>query len=298
VADSLVDAELAGRPSHGLRLLPGYLADLEEGRLDPDAHPVVEREGAHVVARGGTVPGAHLVSTALREAAEAARQYGCCTVVMPDVRHCGRLGGYAARAAEEGCVALLTVGSLGTSDAFVSPYGAAGRWLDTNPVAFAFPAEDRPIVVDLATSATTYNAVTALKETGGALPEGVACDAAGEPTTDPRAVLDGGWALPAAGQKGFALGLVPPLLAALAGTAATTPEGGLAGGFALLLAVGERTDLAGYRGTVSASLERMARGAGRRGAVRLPGRRGGAADGIRVPARLLAELRGVGCDAA
>ncbi|MFI6820240.1 Ldh family oxidoreductase [Micromonospora sp. NPDC050187] len=293
VADALVDAEMAAHPSHGLRLLPGYLDDLAEGRLDAAAVPELRRDGSHVVARGSRVLGPHLVRTALAVAGRAAREYGCATAVLPDVAHCGRLGGYVDRLARNGQIAMLTVGSLGSPEAFVSPFGGRHRWLDTNPVAFGFPAQGPPVVVDLATSATTYNAVVAAREAGRPLPAGVACAADGTGTTDPAAVLDGGWVRPAADAKGYALGLVAPLLAALA---AGPDADRLSGGFALVVDVANRTDLDGYRRAVEASLRRLTADADPAGAVRVPGRADPAPTTVAVTASLVAELRRRGCE--
>jgi LDH2 family malate/lactate/ureidoglycolate dehydrogenase len=283
VADSLVGAEVAGKPSHGLRLLPGYLADYDEGRLDPRAGPHVEQHSAHVVVRGARVAGSHLASAALMLAAEQARRGGWGAAAMPDLAHCGRLGGYVAAVAARGQIAMMTVGSLGTPDGFVGPPGGTGRRLDTNPVAFAFPAAAGPVVIDLATSAVTYNQVVARHEAGGELEPDVACDAAGRPTREPAKVLDGGWALPFGGAKGFALGLLAPLFAALVPGGARP---GLSGGYAIVLDVASQTDVDGYRADVQQALDHLVREAGQ---VRVPGQ--SRRERIRISAPLLATIR-------
>jgi len=48
---------------------------------------------------------------------------------------------------------------------------------------------------------------------GKRLPDGVALDAEGNPTTDPRAMLDGGSALPFAGYKGSSIAFMIEVLA-------------------------------------------------------------------------------------
>ena len=48
---------------------------------------------------------------------------------------------------------------------------------------------------------------------GHELPPGVGLDAAGEPTTDPQAILDGGTMLPFGGYKGSAIAMMIELLA-------------------------------------------------------------------------------------
>src|SRR5918998_1065442 len=46
VANSLVDANLAGHDSHGVIRIPSYVQQAREGRLVPDATPVVVQETA------------------------------------------------------------------------------------------------------------------------------------------------------------------------------------------------------------------------------------------------------------
>lgn len=268
VADSLVGAEIAGKPTHGLHLLPGYLADLDAGKLDCSAVVSVDEYGSHAVAHGSGVPGAHVAATALSVASRIARRTGCATVAMPDIAHCGRLGGYVEAIAAGDQIAIMTVGSLNSDNGFVSPFGGRGRRLDTNPIAFAFPAARGPVVIDLATSAVTYNHVRLCAANNIPLEVGTACDASGRPTTVASEVLDGGWALPLAGAKGFALALIAPLLAALA---EDSGSGMLTGAYAVVLDVATQTDPAGYRARVQSSLDLLSRFEQRSGAVRVPG---------------------------
>lgn len=268
VADSLVGAEIAGKPTHGLHLLPRYLADLDAGKLDRSAVVSVDEHGFHAVVHGSRVPGAHVASTALSLASRVARRTGFATVAMPDIAHCGRLGGYVEAIAAGDQIAMMTVGSLNSDDGFVSPFGGRGRRLDTNPIAFAFPAVRGPVVIDLATSAVTYNHVRLCAANNVPLDAGTACDASGRPTTVASEVLDGGWALPLAGAQGFALALIAPLLAALA---EGSESGTLTGAYAVVLDVATQTDPAEYRARVQSSLDRLTKFEQHSGAVRIPG---------------------------
>jgi len=97
----------------------------------------------------------------------------------------------------------------------VVPHGARKPLFGTNPIAFAAPcAEHDPIVFDMATSAMAHGDVQIAARAGQQLPEGMGVDANGEPTTEPKAILEGGALLPFGGHKGSALSMMVELLAA------------------------------------------------------------------------------------
>jgi delta1-piperideine-2-carboxylate reductase len=113
--------------------------------------------------------------------------------------------------AEQGLVALSVVNSM----TCVVPHGAQRPLFGTNPIAFAAPrAGGEPIVFDLATSAIANGDVQIAARAGRTLPAGMGVDRAGQPTQNPKAILDGGALLPFGGYKGSALSMMVELLAA------------------------------------------------------------------------------------
>ncbi|MNZ43212.1 (2R)-3-sulfolactate dehydrogenase (NADP(+)) [compost metagenome] len=66
----------------------------------------------------------------------------------------------------------------------------------------------------MATSAMAHGDVQIAARAGQQLPQGMGVDANGEPTTDPKAILEGGALLPFGGHKGSALSMMVELLAA------------------------------------------------------------------------------------
>jgi (2R)-3-sulfolactate dehydrogenase (NADP+) len=92
--------------------------------------------------------------------------------------------------------------------------------LGTNPVAAAFPRREAPpLLVDLALSEVARGKIMVAAKQGKPIPEGWALDARGNPTTDPKAALDGAM-LAIGGAKGAALALVVELLCVALGGAA------------------------------------------------------------------------------
>src|SRR5215213_5691631 len=83
VAAVLVEGDLLGHTTHGLALLPGYLADLERGGMAKAGEPrVIADVPAAITWDGNKLPGPWLVRRALDLAAERAETTGTCTVVI------------------------------------------------------------------------------------------------------------------------------------------------------------------------------------------------------------------------
>jgi LDH2 family malate/lactate/ureidoglycolate dehydrogenase len=102
------------------------------------------------------------------------------------------------------------------SGAAVAPLGGIKPALGINPIAFAVPTEDGPLILDMGTSAFMATELQLRVRRNEALPEGVAIDRDGRPTTDPAAARAGA-ILPFAGHKGFGLGLIVQALGVLGG---------------------------------------------------------------------------------
>ena len=213
VADHLVDANLCG---HEFSSLPRVLAIVEELRKKPPPGEIrlVREDRCSAVIDGGDNV-AYVVSiAAIDKAIELARKNGVAVVAANNTWFSGRCAFYVERAARQGFVAMHTTNTT----ARVAPYGGIDRLLGTNPFAIAFPGEDDPLVIDIGTSATTWGDVALARAKGEALPEGVAVDPRGRPTTDPAAALEGAF-LSWGGQRGSGLSLAVQLLGILAGSA-------------------------------------------------------------------------------
>ena len=218
VADHLVDSNLCG---HEFSSLPRVLAIAEELSRKPPAGEirVVRETPCSAVIDGGDNV-AYVVSlVAIDKGIEICRRNGVAVVAANNTWFSGRLAYYVERAAREGFVALHTTNTT----ARVAPHGAIDRLLGTNPFAIAFPSEDDPLIIDVATCATTWGDVVLARAKGEPLPEGVAVDPDGRPTVDPAAALEGAF-LAWGGHRGSGLSLAVQLLGMLAGSAAVIDD--------------------------------------------------------------------------
>ena len=143
-------------------------------------------------------------------ALEAARNNGICSYSIEHSQTCTSLGYFTEQFAQAG---MLTIGATNAS-AVVAPPGGTTPVLGTNPVAMAVPDGHGGIAFqfDFSTSAIAMGKITMAAAAGESIPLGWAVDANGDPTTDPKAALQGSM-LSAGGYKGYGFGLMAELLA-------------------------------------------------------------------------------------
>ncbi|PWE54908.1 dehydrogenase [Metarhizobium album] len=214
-ADLLVEAELRGLPSHGLQRLPLLLSRLEKGLADGRTQGAATwSRQAFLSVDGERGLGPVVLMGAMRRLKQRLPQAGLAVAAIRNANHIGMLAYYAEAAARDGLIAIV----MSTSEALVHPFGGTQAMLGTNPLAIGIPSDDRPFVLDLATSVVSMGKIRnhALRDLP--IPPGWAVDAEGRPTLDPVAAQDGAIA-PFGDAKGYGLGLAIELLvAALAGS--------------------------------------------------------------------------------
>jgi uncharacterized oxidoreductase len=219
VAEALVDADLCGHRSHGVRQLPYYAGQVERGEIDVAAEIETVLDAQALAVLDGHRGFGHVIAADVVErAAERAQQHGIAAVAVRNANHIGRLGEYTEMLAGRGQVAILLVTAQG-ADQQIAPFGGVGRRLTNNPLSLAVPGRDYPIVLDMALSEAAESRVLHAADLGVEVPAGWVLDAEGQPTTDPRDYLDGGSLLPvgaaAGSHKGYSLIVLLELIVGL-----------------------------------------------------------------------------------
>ncbi|RQR30127.1 Ldh family oxidoreductase [Burkholderia sp. Bp9142] len=211
LAEAVISAELAGSKAVGFAHLPDYLDGFAKGRIAASAEPEVSfpaLAAVRVDARGGIAQLAY--DRVFDELVDRAKTYGVVTLAVSNSFTVGELGYYTRRLAESGLVALGTCNATAQMTTLESGKAVFG----TNPVSFAAPvANERPFVIDQASSATAFVNVRKAAETGEAIPDGWAVDGQGLPTTDARAAISG-LLLPFGGARGANIAMMMEILAA------------------------------------------------------------------------------------
>lgn len=188
-AAALVLAEAQGLGSHGLSRVPQYVAHLRNGRVAGDAVAAVRQ------AKGGAVlvdahdglafPGCDL---AVREAVRRAKEFGVAFAGVTNSHHCGVLVDHLRPVAAAGMVGL----GFANSPAAMPAAGGKHPIFGTNPVAAVFPRRGaEPLLIDLSLSEVARGKLMVAAKEGRSIPLGWALDRQGEPTTDPKAGMEG-----------------------------------------------------------------------------------------------------------
>ena len=211
----LVDAASCGYTFAGL---PRILEIAEDKRLAQPRHPlkVMHETPVSALIDGGNNSGYYAVYKGTQKVIEKAKQSGIGLVGVYDSALSGRNAYYMELIAREGLVAL----QFSSAWPVVAPEGGKLPMLGTNPMSAAFPTDKDPMVIDLGTASIMRGELALRNRVGEPLPEGVAIDAAGQPTLDPAAALSG--AILAFGgpdrHKGYALSLMVQTLGVVAGS--------------------------------------------------------------------------------
>lgn len=211
VANALIRAEAEGLKGHGLSRIPTYLTMLTSGKIDGAAVPTARRVRAATLAvdaaNGFAYPA---VDLALAELPAIVAETGIAAATIARSNHAGALGAHVEALADRGLIALF----FANTPEAIAPAGGTRAVYGTNPIAFACPLPGRPaIVVDLALSTVARGNIVAANQKGEAIPEGWALDAEGQPTTDAAKALKGTM-VALGGPKGTALALMVEVLAA------------------------------------------------------------------------------------
>lgn len=312
IADHLVAANLSGHDSHGVGMIPAYIANALSGDLRLNQRLSVALDtGPLLICDAGQGAGQAMAHDAVALGVERAERHGSCIVALRDSHHIGRIGHWAEQCTAAGLVSLHFVNVV--SEPAVAPFGGTRARLGTNPFAAGIPRRDGgPIIVDFATSRWAVGKVRVAFNKGEPVPPGTLFDGQGRPTTDPAALFaDPPGALLTFGEhKGWGLSLACELIAG-ALTGAKTQSGPRSSRAILnsMLSVIVSPERLGTAGPFADSLEAVARWVQSeltegRPAVLLPGdperasRARRLRDGIPIDATTWEQIRAAAADVA
>ncbi len=247
LTDHVLDAALCGYEYSGLPKLLNVV-DAADFKLPRRPISVVRESGPTAVLDGGNNTGMVVGYRASKAVVERAQAHGLAIVSLANTWMTGRSAYYCEMIARAGFVVIHTVASPPS----VAPFGGAKRALGTNPIAFGFPTEGDPLVIDMGTAAFMATDLQYRERTGATLPEGVALGPNGAPTTDARLARQGTllpFGGPEGGYKGFGLALAMDALGAL--TVGLRPEDSISGYLFIAFRPDLFTDPAAYRAEVS-----------------------------------------------
>jgi len=212
LADSLLQADLWGHPSHGVMRTFWYGARIESGAMQAvTTTELVVDAGAIALIDGNDGIGQVIAKQAMQQAIRRARRHGVGAVAVRNSGHFGTAMYFTRMAADAGCIGFL---SSNASPA-MAPWGGSRKLIGTNPWSIATPAgRYPPMMLDIANTAVARGKLYVASKRGEAIPWGWATDRDGLPTTDALAGIAGN-ILPMAGHKGFAIATLMDVLSGI-----------------------------------------------------------------------------------
>ena len=208
-ADALINAELVGAPSHGLSRLKMYCDRISKKVINPKPKIKIKKISqsiAHVDADNSI--GFVAADIAIKTAISSAKKTGIGLVAVKNSGHYGLSGYYAEQAVKKGLIVMVFT----NAPPAVAPHGALKSLFGTNPICFGTPTGSKiPFILDTSISMINRGKIRVAARDGGKIPEGVALDKFGKPTTDPKKALEG-VQLPIAGFRGSGLAWMVDIL--------------------------------------------------------------------------------------
>jgi len=208
-AEALINAELVGAPSHGLSRLKMYCDRISKKLINPKAKIKIKKISqsiAHIDANNSI--GFVAADIAIKTAISNAKKTGIGLVAVKNSGHYGLSGYYAEQAVKKNLMVMVFT----NAPPAVAPHGALKSLFGTNPICFGTPTGSKvPFILDTSISMINRGKIRVAAREGGKIPEGVALDKFGKPTTDPKKALEG-VQLPIAGFRGSGLAWMVDIL--------------------------------------------------------------------------------------
>ena len=206
---ALINAELVGAHAHGLSRLKMYCDRISKKTINPKPKIKIKRitqSISHIDANNSI--GFVAADIAIKTAIQNAKKTGIGMVAVKNSGHYGLSGYYAEQAVKKNQVVMIYT----NAPPAIAPYGASKSLFGTNPICFGTPTGSKvPFILDTSISMINRGKIRLAERKNKKIPQGVALDKFGQPTTDAKKALNG-VQLPIAGFKGSGLAWMVDIL--------------------------------------------------------------------------------------
>lgn len=207
ITDVIMYAELRANNQGVIKLISGALnphpSSSTEIEIVHDT-PVSCRINGHQ--KSGMVVVHESVEIALKKASQTGLSIVGCSGYSSAT---GALGYWAKKITDSGYIGIV----MSQCNELMAPHGSYEPIFGTNPIAIGIPTQPRPQILDMATSACAYYGIKLAEQTGQSIPNDIAYDNQGNPTTNPTEALRGAIRVFDRSYKGSHLALMIELLA-------------------------------------------------------------------------------------
>ena len=208
-AKAIINAELVGAYGHGLSRLKMYCDRIKKKVINPKPKIKIKKisESISYINADNSI-GFVAADIAIKRAIKNAKKTGIGLVAVKNSGHYGLSGYYAEQAVKKNLITMIYT----NAPPAIAPHGALKSLFGTNPICFASPSGSKvPFILDTSISMINRGKIRVAARDNKRIPEGVALDKFGKPTTDANEALKG-VQLPIAGFRGSGLAWMVDIL--------------------------------------------------------------------------------------
>ena len=207
--DALINAELVGAYGHGLSRLKMYCDRIKKKVINPKPKIKIKKisKSISLIDANDSI-GFVAADLAIKQSIENAKKTGIGLVAVKNSGHYGLSGYYAEQAVKKNLITMIYT----NAPPAVAPHGALKSLFGTNPICFGTPSGYKaPFILDTSISMINRGKIRVAARNNKKIPQGVALDKNGKPTTDAKKALEG-VQLPIAGFRGSGLAWMVDIL--------------------------------------------------------------------------------------
>ena len=206
---ALINAELVGAYGHGLSRLKMYCNRLQKKLINPNPKIRIKKisNSISLIDADNSI-GFVAADVGIKKAIQNAKKTGIGMVGIKNSGHYGLSGYYAEQAVKKNLITMIFT----NAPPAVAPHGSLKSLFGTNPICFGCPSGSKiPFIFDSSISMINRGKIRFAAKNNQKIPEGVALDKYGRPTTNAKHALKG-VQLPLAGFKGSGLAWMVDIL--------------------------------------------------------------------------------------
>ena len=207
--NALINAELVGAYGHGLARLKMYCDRIKKKLINPKPNIKIKNisQSISLIDANNSI-GFVAADIAIKKAIKNASKTGIGLIAVKNSGHYGLSGYYAEQAVKKNLITMIYT----NAPPAVAPHGSLKSLFGTNPICFGTPTGSKiPFILDTSISMINRGKIRVAARNNQKIPEGVALDKFGKPTTDAKKALEG-VQLPIAGFRGSGLAWMVDIL--------------------------------------------------------------------------------------
>ena len=208
-SQALINAELVGAYGHGLSRLKMYCNRIKKKLINPKPKIKVKKisNSISLIDANNSI-GFVSADIGIKKAISNAKKTGIGMVGIKNSGHYGLSGYYAEQAVKQNLITMIYT----NAPPAIAPHGSLKSLFGTNPICFGCPSGSKiPFILDTSISMINRGKIRVAATNNEKIPEGVALDKYGKPTTNAKQALQG-VQLPIAGFRGSGLAWMVDIL--------------------------------------------------------------------------------------